>query len=227
MSPINNIHELNGLRNRTHTFHDRIDAGKKLAEMLSSYSGSDALILGIPAGGVPVAVEIASRLCLPLHLAVISKILLPWTTEAGYGAVAFDGSVWINEQLVSRFGLTSEDIEKTTQTAKLKVTQRVRQLHVTLPDLGGRSVIVVDDGLAAGSTMRVAISAIRNKDAGQIIVAVPTGSSRSVQQIANMAEALYCANIRTGLSFAVADAYERWSDVDQEEVVALLNKFGK
>lgn len=187
--------------------------------------GSDAIVLAIPAGGVPVAAEIARRLSLPLDLAVVSKILLPWTTESGFGAVAFDGTEWINEADVRRFGLSKEDVRRSTAAVREKVACRVKTLRGDrpMPDLARRQVIVVDDGIAAGSTLRTAIAALRKLDARQVIVAVPTGHDRSVELIAGLADEVYCANVRSGGRFAVADAYENWHDVSEDELMRCVN----
>jgi predicted phosphoribosyltransferase len=192
--------------------------------MLEAYSEGRAIVMAIPAGGVPVAKEMANRLNLPLDLAVVSKITLPWNTEAGYGAVAFDGTVRLNDDLVRRVGLSPEQIEQGIKTTSRKVSRRVEELRGDrdMPDLHTYPVILADDGLASGFTMRVAVEALRNGGASRVIVAVPTAHQRSVERIAAEVEMLYCANIRSGWSFAVADAYERWTDVAMEEVRAML-----
>ncbi len=222
--PPSNIIDLPELRDSTGVFHDRADAGQRLAAMLVEYRGSNALLLGIPAGGVPVAAEIARELDLPLDILGASKVLLPWNTEAGYGAVAFDGSVWLNPEYIEHYRLRQETIEEGVAAAKTKVQRRMQRFRGDrpFPPLKDRPVILVDDGIAAGSTLRAAITAVQNAGAGQIIVSVPTGHSHSVEQIAGLVDKLYCANIRSGFSFAVAAAYEQWTDVSEDEVAAIL-----
>lgn len=192
--------------------------------MEPAFGGSDAIVLAIPAGGVPVGSEIARRLALPLDVAVVSKILLPWTTESGFGAVAFDGSVWINQADVSRFRLSHEDIERSTAAARDKVARRIKRLRGArpMPDLRHLPAILVDDGIAGGATLRTAIAALRGLHAGRVVVAVPTGHERSVELVASLADEVYCANVRGGLRFAVAHAYQSWSDVTEDEAAALL-----
>jgi putative phosphoribosyl transferase len=189
-----------------------------------AFRASDAIVLAIPAGGVPVAAEIARRLALPLDLAVVSKILLPWTTESGFGAVAFDGTEWINEVDLRRLALSKEDVERSAAAAREKVARRVARLRGDrpMPALAGRPVILIDDGIAAGSTLRTAIAALRKLGARRIVAAVPTGHDRSVDLIAGLADEVYCANIRGGGRFAVADAYEQWADVSDEEALSVL-----
>jgi len=215
------------LRDRVKVFQDRAHAGQVLAEMLASYRGTDTIVFGIPAGGVPVGVTIARQLELPFDVSVVSKITLPWNTEAGYGAVAFDGTVKLNQGLLPRLGLSEQEIQEGIRKTTSKVARRVRDLRgdAPFPSLAGRSVILVDDGIASGFTMLVAIEAVRGAKAEHIVVAVPTGHSDPVDNIASKVEALYCANVRGGLRFAVADAYERWSDVSEEELIGILADF--
>ena len=205
-------------------FHDRAAAGRKLAHMLERYRGSPALVLAIPSGGVPVAAEIAAMLGLPLDVVPVSKVLLPWTTESGYGAVAFDGSVWIDNAAHARWNLTREQMDKGIAEARAKVERRNFRLRGTrpLPDAKGRPVILVDDGIAAGSTMRTAIAALRKLKPGEIVVAVPTAHESALEAIAKLADHVCCPNIRGGFSFAVADAYEIWRDLSEDEIAAML-----
>src|SRR5437868_13697457 len=130
-------------------FRDRVHAGRELAKMLDEFRGTAALVLAIPAGGVPVAAAIAAELGLPLEVAPVSKVLFPWTTESGYGAVAFDGSVWLDQAAIERFGLTPSQVEKATAEARAKVQRRCTKLGVGKLDIAGRTVILVDDGIAA------------------------------------------------------------------------------
>jgi len=216
--------ELPELRNRVHVFRDRTEAGEVLARMLEGYRGSEALVLAVPAGGVPVAAAIARELGLALDVAVVSKITLPWNTEAGYGAVAFDGTVRLNEALLPELGLSEEDVAEGIERTKRKVERRAKTLRGDrpLPDLTHRTAILVDDGLASGFTMRVAVEALRNAGAREVVVAVPTAHAEAVRRLAGAVEVLYCPNIRGGGRFAVAEAYERWSDVEEEEVERIL-----
>lgn len=214
------------LRDRTRVFRDRAHAGRVLAGMLESLRGSDAQVLAIPAGGVPVGAALALELGLSLDVAVASKILLPWTTEAGYGAVAFDGGTWIDANAIDRFALSRSAIDAATREARGKVMRRVKRFRGerAFPVLAGRVVILVDDGIAAGSTMRAALPAVRRLGAESVIVAVPTGPWSTLEGLQEDADALYCANVRTGYRFAVADAYEAWCDVTEEEALAALRQ---
>jgi predicted phosphoribosyltransferase len=216
-------HDLPELREREGVFRDRRHAGEVLAGMLESAGEGDGTVFALPAGGVPVAVPMAEALGLPLDVAVVSKVLLPWDTEAGYGAVAFDGTVRINTDLVRRLALSRRIVEEGVDETRRKVERRMRLFRGNrpFPDLTGRSVIVVDDGLASGFTMLVALEAMRGRKAGRIVVAVPTAHPGAIDMICREADELYCANVRTGFPFAVAGAYSSWSDVSEEEVLKI------
>jgi len=155
---------------------------------------------------------------------VVSKITLPWNTEAGYGAVAFDGSVDLNDRLVASAGLSSQEVERGIEQTREKVRRRIGELRGErpLPDVSGRTVIVVDDGLASGYTMMVAARAVRSAGAERVIVATPTAHENSIGRVADGLDAIYCANLRGGHSFAVAAAYQRWHDVSLDEVKRAL-----
>ena len=219
-----NVVDLPELRDRIAVFRDRDHGGIILAKMLAEFADGDATIMAIPAGGVPVAKVMADRLHLPLGLAVVSKITLPWNTEVGYGAVAYDGTVRLNDNLVARLRLTEEQIQQGIDKTLRKVENRVKKLGGigNLAGFSGQQAIVVDDGLASGFTMSVAIEALRKTGIASLNVAVPTGHESSIERIASEVNTLYCANIRGGYSFAVADAYLKWSDVREEEVATIM-----
>lgn len=221
-----NVTELPELRDRTRVFRDRRHAGNVLAGMLARYEGTRAILFAVPAGGVPVAAAVAARLSLPLEVAVVSKITLPWDTEAGYGAVAFDGSVLLNEEILSRIRLSKGQIEEGQRATREKVERRVREFRGErpLPDLGDTTAILVDDGLASGFTMLAAINALRRLGGRHVVVAVPTASATAVMLVAPAVETLYCANFRGGTSFAVASAYETWGDVDEEDAIRIFRR---
>lgn len=222
-----NVTEDASLHNRAQVFNDRTGAGRVVAGLLTDITGTDALILAIPAGGVPVAAAIAAQLGLPLSVLVVSKITLPWNTEAGYGAVAADGSQQINEPLAHHYQLDPVTIREGINNTMAKVNRRQKLFTEILGPtrLEGKTVVLVDDGLASGFTLRVAIASARNQGSSQVLVAVPTGHASSVAEIAGLADRVYCANVREGMRYAVADAYEVWSDVSEEEVLAILREY--
>ena len=174
--PHGTIVERRELRNRTHVFRDRNHAGQVLAEMLDEFRGGDGLLLAVPAGGVPVAAVVAQRLALPVDVAVVSKITLPWNTEAGYGAVAWDGTVRINRGLAAQVGLGEDEIRDGVERTRRKVERRLDRLrgHRSPLELANRRLVLIDDGLASGFTMMVAVAAVEAAGGGRPVVAVPT-----------------------------------------------------
>jgi len=222
---LNNLVEINELRNVTRIFMDRNHAGNILANMMLKYKESDSIVFGIPAGGVPVAVSVASKLNLNLDVAVVSKITLPWNTEAGYGAVAYDGTVKLNHEVLSQIHLTNEQIKSGIETVTNKVKRRFKEFRANkpFPDTQNKTVILVDDGIASGFTMLVAVEALKKTGPNKIIIATPTAHLQSLEKVAPEVDMVYCANVRSGWGFAVADAYQKWYDVTEEDVIEILN----
>ena len=220
-----NVFDLDKLRGKARVFADRVHAGEVLSAMFQPYQAAGGLLLGIPAGGLPVASAIRKKLALEMDVAVVSKITLPWNTEAGYGAVSFDGTVRLNQAMVAHVGLSESQIQDGSQKTTQKVKRRIKLLRGArpFPQVHHRPVILVDDGLASGFTMLVAVESVKKAGAGEIVVAVPTGHRDSVQKIAEQVTDVFCPNIRSGMSFAVADAYENWTDVAEEELLDILN----
>ena len=189
-----NVKDIAVLRDRTGVFADRADAGGRLAEMLAAYRGAGALVLGIPAGGLAVASEIAAGLGLALDAAIVSKITLPWNTEAGYGAVAYDGTVLLDNALVAQANLSEQDVRDGTAKAREKVRRRMTSIRAgrPMPDLTGRRIILTDDGLATGLTVRAALRALAGAGAADVVLAVPTGHLESVRNLSGQVRELYC-----------------------------------
>lgn len=224
-----NIQINNTLSDQVQVFHDRIHAGKVLAAMLKDFRYSDALLLAIPSGGIPVAVTIAEMLDLELDIIPISKILFPWTTEAGFGAVAFDGTTWINRTVAKYYEMDDKTIEAATREATDKIQRRTKLFHGerSFPQIKDRAVILVDDGIASGYTMKTGIEVLHKAGTKKIIIATPTASSNSLSEVAKKADVVYCGNVRSGHRFAVADAYQCWTDVDEKEAAEIFSDFRK
>lgn len=195
--------------------------------MLKDYRGANALVLAIPSGGIPVAASMAVALMLPLDVIAVSKMTLPRSTEVGYGAIAFDSSMMLNSPLIRAEGLTEVDIRHGVDETRKKVRRRMMRLRgsLQLPNLAGRHVFLVDDGLASGFTMLTAIESVRRLGPASVMVAVPTGHSTAVMDVARRADRVYCANIRSGAGFSVAAAYVIWSDVFEPEAERILADF--
>jgi len=221
------ILEIKKLRDRTGSFADRTEAGLVLSELISPLGLQHPLVLAVPAGGLPVAASLAEALSCQLDVAVVSKITLPWNTEAGYGAVAFDGSYLLNEAMLKDVGLGEIEVAQGIEATRAKVLRRLDVLRkgLPMPDLTECDVVVVDDGLASGFTMQAAIAALRRTGAQTLIVAVPTGHEKAVSYLAKMVDMVCCANIRSGPSFAVASAYRHWEDVSEVEAEQILSTF--
>lgn len=212
------------LRDRTSVFADRAAAGKRLAAMLGEYADRPLRLFAIPSGGVPVAAQIARALTVPLDLVIVRKIQLPWTTEAGFGALDPDGAALFNKELLQRLPLSPQQIHQQIAQTLANVQEREARLRGgrPYPDLAGLTTIVVDDGLASGYTMRAAVRFLRGKGAGELVVAVPTALDRTAQALLPLVDLLVCPNLRSGFAFAVAEAYENWYDVEEPEVLDLL-----
>lgn len=222
------IHEYGAFRNRNRVFQDRTAAGKLLAGMLEPNYGqaADAILLSIPMGGVPVAVKIRERLGVEMDAVIVRKIPIPGNTEAGFGAVTSEGDLFLNEPLLARLGMTEDQIERQWVKVREELIERNRRLRDArpLPTLTGKTVILVDDGLASGYTMKAAIYMVNKRKAAKTVLAVPTAPRRTIDALADAVDEIYCANIREVLSFAVADAYKNWYDLDEAEVRGLLEQ---
>jgi putative phosphoribosyl transferase len=212
-------------RNRTSVYDDREDAGRQLASRLYKYAGRRAAVLAIPSGGVPVGAEIARVLGIPLDLAIVRKLQIPWQPEAGFGAVNSLGEVVLNERLVGEIGLGPETIEeaKERSMASIRAREQTFRKGRSPPPLSDRVAILVDDGLASGFTMLAAIDQVKREMPERIVVAVPTGSLETVDRILPEVDELVCLNVRGPGSFAVADAYRHWYDLTDEEVISILS----
>jgi len=215
-----------GLRNRNSVFADRHDAGLQLAERLRQTVGSDSLVLAIPSGGVPVGLEIAETLGLGLDLILVRKVQIPWNSEAGFAAVNMDSDLFINEHLLSLLHLTDEQIEQQVKKTMATVEQRNIKFRKNrpFPDITGRAVILVDDGLASGFTMRTAIAYVKKRKPISVAIAVPTGSADTVKMLLREVDILCCLNIRESYPYAVASAYRNWHDLEDEDVLTLLDR---
>ena len=221
------IHEDVALRDRAPVFRDRDDAGEQLGRYLATFPGlDDPLACPIPAGGMPVGIAVARALGCPVRPVIVRKIQIPWNTEAGFGAVTSDGRVFLNQDLVSRLHLAPDQVEAATAKALANVRDREQRFYLrgTRPDPANRSCILVDDGLASGYTMAAACQALAALQPRKIIVAVPTGSLAAVRRMADLVNDVICLNIRGGASFAVADAYEEWYDLSEDEAILLLSQ---
>lgn len=209
-------------------FRDREDAGRTVAALLTDRLGhADLSLLAIPNGGIPVGLAIRENLqsCGSFGLLFVRKLQIPSNPEAGFGAVTLDGKLHLNQSLLARLGLSKSDIETSKQLALQSLRARAEKFGVEQCDTSaivGRTVAIVDDGLASGFTMLAAVHSIED-DASRVVVVVPTASKRAVQLIESQTSGeVMCPDIRSGSFFAVADAYGYWRDIPDEEAIAAI-----
>jgi predicted phosphoribosyltransferase len=225
MSP--NVIDEPTFRNKQFVFKDRLHAGQLLATKLSNHVNRlNVQLLAIPAGGVPVGYTIAKNLNLLFDVIIVRKMQIPWNTEAGFGAVSYDGTVLLNEPLVAQLGLTSEIIQWCISQTQQIIRERLEKFrgNKPFPDLKKKMIILVDDGLASGLTMLAAVRSVQKQTPDKIVVAVPTASTSAIELVAPSVDKLICLNIRSDPIFAVADAYQKWYDLSDEEVMEILRK---
>ena len=206
-------------------YRDRIEAGRRLASALEEYRGPDLLVLGIPRGGVPVAAEVAQALEAELDIVVARKLGAPGQPELAIGAVTENGGRWINEAYVRDLhvseGYLREEIErKMTEAHEREAHMRAGR---AAPRIEGRTVIVVDDGLATGATMRAALRSVRSSKPGRLVMAAPVGSAEACAEMQAEADEVVCLS-QPEPFFAVGLHYEHFEPTSEDEVRALLSE---
>ena len=205
-------------------FKDRNDAGEKLSEALSDYKGKEPLVLAIPRGGVAVGYQVARHLQSDFSVIVVRKLPFPDNPESGFGAIAEDGSTYFNNRAVKP--LSSDTVERIIKEQKLEISRRIEVLRQgkSLPEIKNKTVVLVDDGIAMGSTMRAAIMLCRNNNPAKIIVAAPVTGPSTAAELEKFVDRVVI--LEKPLFFrAVAQAYEVWHDVSDEEVIKIMQEF--
>ena len=217
------------LVDKVYVFKDRWDAGLKLGEKLKENNVGADIVFAIPSGGVPVGYSVAKIIGAKLDVLICRKILIPWNREAGFGAVAPDGTYFIDKDFAEYLGLSDREIEAALREQLDEIKRRLAlfRANKSYEPLVGKKVIVVDDGIAAGYTMRAAVSFLKKLKPSKIVVAVPTAHTRSLQSLLNEVDQIVCLNPRGGPFYAVADAYEIWYDLSENEVLDILEKAEK
>jgi len=205
-------------------FKDRKDAGEKLARALEKYKGQNTLVLAIPRGGVEVGYRVAQYLNAGFSILVSRKLPFPDNPEAGFGAIAEDGSTFLFEH--AALWLSKETMAKIIAQQKREIQRRIAALRKgqPLPEIAGQVVILVDDGLAMGSTMRAAINLCKKKKARKIIVAVPVSGEDVAEEIGEIVDELTVL-AKPAFFRAVAQAYMNWYDVSDQEVIEIMEKW--
>jgi putative phosphoribosyl transferase len=207
-------------------YRDRADAGATLAGLLGQYAGrDDLLVLGLPRGGVPVAYQVARALGAPLDVFLVRKLGVPGREELAMGAIASGGVRVVNRQLVEGLGIPVAMVERTIEAEQRELDRRERAYREDRPppQVEGKVVVLVDDGLATGSTMRAAIAAVRRLGPARLVVAVPTAPSATCQELREEADEVICASTPARFR-AVGLSYRQFPQVSDEEVRQLLHR---
>lgn len=205
---------------------DRQHAGKILATHLKKYAGKeDAIVLALPRGGVPVAYEIASSLSIPLDVFIVRKLGVPGHEELAMGALASGGVVLLNEELINYLKISKPSIDQVIESEKNELSRREQLYHVNeeAPVLKDKTILLVDDGIATGSTMQAAILALRQQKPAQIIVAVPVAAQDTYKDISKLVDKIVCPLTPVNF-YAVGLWYKNFSQTSDSEVCELLKK---
>jgi putative phosphoribosyl transferase len=210
-------------------FQDRTEAGRLLAQKLEAYAGrSDVFVLALPRGGVPVAFEVATALSAPLDVFLVRKLGVPGHEELAMGAIATGGVCILNETTIRYLQLPQAIIEKVTETELQELDRREQAYRGERPApvIRGRTIILVDDGLATGSTMRAAVVALKQQQPARLIVAVPIAAPETCNELRKEVDEVICA-LTPELFYAVGLWYDDFSQTTDEEVRDLLRRAAK
>jgi putative phosphoribosyl transferase len=209
-------------------FHDRTDGGRRLATLLTAYANrDDVTVLALPRGGVPVASEVARLLDVPLEVFVVRKLGVPGHSELAMGAIASGGVQVLNEALIDHLDIPLALVDQVAVRERLELERRDRLYRGDrpMPPLIDRTVLVIDDGLATGSTMHAAVSALRPSRPARVIVAAPVGAPETCIRLKPVADDVVCVQMPTPFD-AVGLWYERFDQLDDEEVLDRLARGG-
>lgn len=206
-------------------FADRDDAGRRLSEALAHYRGCDAVVLGLPRGGVPVAARVAAALDAPLDVIIVRKLGVPGQPELAMGAVGEGGVTVLNDDVLRIAGVTTAQVDRAAARERAEVEQRAQRFrggkdHIPLE---GRVAIVVDDGVATGATARAACRVARAHGAAQVVLAVPVGAPDTLAGMQDVADEVVCLH-SPGSFWAVGAYYRDFEQVPDDEVVRLLSR---
>jgi putative phosphoribosyl transferase len=206
-------------------FMDRTDAGRHLARSLEWLRGSDAVVLGLPRGGVPVAFEVATALHVPLDVIVVRKLGVPYQPELAMGAIGEGGIRVSNDEVIRRGGITSQEIAAVEERERTDLEQQARHFRAGRPHVGvaGRTAVIVDDGIATGSTAAAACQVARQMGASRVILAVPVGAPESLAALRNECDEVVCP-YAPAFFMAVGTFYDDFRHVPDQEVTDLLTR---
>jgi predicted phosphoribosyltransferase len=204
-------------------FSDRVDAGERLAEALAEFKFQNGLVLAVPRGGVVVGYQIAQRLQLPLDVIVPHKLGAPDNPELAIGAVAEDGTTFLDDNLLTYMGVSRDYIREESLRQRQEINRRLQTYRQTSapPEVRARDVIVVDDGIATGATMKAALASVRNRGAASVTVAVPVGPPSTIRELQKQADRVVCL-FTPELFQAIGQFYDDFSQTSDDEVIELL-----
>jgi predicted phosphoribosyltransferase len=204
-------------------FADRIEAGKLLASALKKFSFHNGIVLAIPRGGVVTGYEVAAALNVPLDIIIPRKIGAPDNPELAIGAMTEDGTIILDKNLVAYLNVSEEYIKKESEKQKLEIERRLKlyRQDTPYPSLKNRDVILVDDGIATGSTMKAALASVRNKGAKSVTVAIPVGPPSTIEELRKQADRVVCLYTPEYFS-AIGQFFEDFTQTSDEEVINLL-----
>jgi putative phosphoribosyl transferase len=205
-------------------YRDRVEAGRELGERLAERKpslGPDPIVLALPRGGVPVGFEVARRLDVSLDVFVVRKLGVPGHEELAMGAIASGGTVVLNRDVIQSLQIPEALVRRTTEQERRELERREQLYRANPARVTGRSVILVDDGLATGSTMRAAVAAVRQQKPERVIVAVPLSSYQACEEIGAQVELIFCGETPEPF-YGVGAWYQDFSQTSDEEVRALL-----
>ncbi len=221
-------------------YESRFVAGKILADFIKNKdevfynhildNPRDVFCFAIPNGGIPVVEGFCSTMGTNYDILIVRKIKIPYNTEAGFGAVATDGTVLFNQDLLNQLNLSENQIKESIDITTEEIKQRIKYYNKALnqenqyiKSIQNKTIFILDDGLASGFTMLAGINMIKKYEPKKICIAVPTAPLRTIKRIESNVNKIFCPNIRNTLWFAVADAYARWYDVPESEVLEIIN----
>ena len=208
-------------------FENRYDAGRQLAAKLAEYKNQSVVVLAIPNGGVPVALGVALALEADLDLVISRKIPLPLSPEGGFGAVTDDGTIILNDEVVKEAGLSPQQINYQVSRVRADIRQRSLLHHRDRPlsVVSDKVVIIVDDGLATGFTMRAAVESVRHRRPREIVVAVPVAPAHAVKELKKVADKVITCAVGSMPKFYLSDFYQYWHETGDDEAVQCLKEW--
>jgi putative phosphoribosyl transferase len=207
-------------------FKNRREAGGSLAKKLEHYAGHyDVVVLALPRGGVPIGYEVATRLKAPLEIFLVRKLGVPGHEEFAMGAIASGGLWFVNDEVVRQIGITREQIKRIVEREEQELERRTENYGIEFSkgEVRGQTVILVDDGLATGSTMRAAVAALKQKHPGKVVVGVPVASPSTCEELEGEVDEMVCVQTPSHF-YAVGEWYDDFSQTSDAEVRELLQR---